>query len=135
MSAALEQQPDVKPPSLLLPTAALFASLTTLICCALPAALVALGMGAVMAGLVTAVPGIVWFSANKPLVFGVAGALLLASGAWMWRARSMPCPTDPVQARACMRLRAVSWWIWGISVALFAVGAFFAFFAAGLLAG
>lgn len=123
----------VKPPSLLLPSLSLFASLSTLICCALPAALVTLGMGAVMAGLVTAVPGIVWFSVNKALVFGVSGALLLASGVWQWRARSMPCPADPAQARACLRMRAISWWIWGVSVVLFAMGAFFAFFAAALL--
>jgi hypothetical protein len=134
MSTTLEHPQDVKPPSLWLPTAALFASLTTLICCALPAALVALGMGAVMAGLITAVPGIVWFGTHKALVFGVAGALLAASGFWLWRARSMPCPADPAQARACMRLRAVSWWIWGGSVLLFAIGGFFAFFAAALLA-
>lgn len=117
----------------LLPALALFASLGTLICCALPAALVALGMGAVMAGLITAVPGIVWFGTHKVLVFSVAGGLLTAAGVWIWRARSLPCPADPAQARACMQMRAVSLWMWGLSVALFAVGAFFAFFAAALL--
>jgi hypothetical protein len=108
----------------------LFASVSTLICCALPAALVAAGLGAVMAGLVTTAPGIVWFSANKALVFGGAGLLLAASGAWQWRARSLPCPADPALAKACGRMRTISWWVWGASVALFTVGAFFAFFAA-----
>jgi hypothetical protein len=115
-----------------LPIAALFASLSTLICCALPAALVAMGMGAVMAGLITAVPGIVWFGAHKGLIFAVSGALLAGAGYWLWRARSAPCPADPALARACQQLRAASVWIWGVSVALYAIGGFFAFFAAKL---
>lgn len=124
---------EVKPPSVLPATLALFTSVSTLICCALPALLVSIGMGAVMAGLIENVPGITWMGANKPIVFGIAGVVLAVSGAWQWRARSLPCPIDPVQAKACTRLRRVSWVLWWVSVAAFAIGAFLAFFAKYLL--
>lgn len=124
---------DVRSPSVLPATLALFTSVSTLICCALPALLVSIGMGAVMAGLIEAVPGITWMGANKPIVFAVAGVVLAASGAWQWHARSLPCPIDPVKARACARLRRISWALWWVSVAAFVVGGFFAFFAVYLL--
>ncbi len=123
---------EIKPPSVLPATLALFTSVSTLICCALPALLVSIGMGAVMAGLIETVPGITWMGANKPIVFTVAGLVLAASGAWQWHARSLPCPADPAKAKACARLRRISWVLWWIGVAAFAVGAFFAFFAAYL---
>jgi len=47
----------------------LFSSGGTLICCALPALLVSLGAGAVMASVVSSVPQIVWFSEHKLGVF------------------------------------------------------------------
>ncbi len=123
---------EIKPLSLLPATLALFTSVSTLICCALPALLVSIGMGAVMAGLIETVPGIIWMGANKPIVFIVAGLVLAASGAWQWRARLLPCPADPAKAKACARLRRISWALWWIGVAAFAVGGFFAFFAADL---
>ncbi len=128
-----ETQADVRPPSVLPATLALFTSFSTLICCALPALLVSIGMGAVMAGLIENVPGITWMGANKPIVFGVAGVVLVLSGAWQWHARSLPCPIDPVQAKACSRLRRISWVLWWISVGALLIGAFFAFFAKYLL--
>lgn len=124
---------EIKPPSVLPATLALFTSVSTLICCALPALLVSIGMGAVMAGLIETVPGITWMGANKPIVFAVAGIILAASGVWQWHARSLPCPADPVKARACNRLRRIGWVLWWISVAAYLIGAFFAFFAVYLL--
>ncbi len=123
---------DIRPPSTLPAFLTLFTSTGTLICCALPALLVSLGAGAVMAGLVETVPQITWLGKNKDLVFAFAGALLLASGAWQWHARNLPCPADKAQAAACARARKVSWIVWGLSVALFVIGAFFAFFAAAI---
>ncbi len=124
---------EIKPPSVLPATLALFTSVSTLICCALPAVLVSLGMGAVMAGLIETVPGITWLGANKLIVFAVAGVVLAISGAWQWHARSLPCPADPQKARACNRLRRIGWVLWWISVAAYLIGAFFAFFAVHLL--
>ena len=60
---------------------ALLASTATLVCCVLPAVLVALGAGAALASLVTAVPQLIWLSAHKPIVFATAGALLQATAA------------------------------------------------------
>lgn len=114
------------------PMLALFGSTATLVCCALPALFVALGMGAVVAGLVSAVPQITWLSENKGLVFGGSG-VLIALAAWLqWRARNAPCPTDPAAARACQRLRTASVVILTIAALAWCVGAFFAFFAAAL---
>ena len=124
---------NVKPPSVLPATLALFTSVSTLICCALPALLVSVGLGAVMAGLIEAVPGITWMGANKTIVFTIAGLVLAASGAWQWHARTLPCPADPAKAKACARLRRMSWALWWIGVVAFLVGAFFAFFATYLL--
>ena len=107
--------------------AALLASSATLVCCVLPAALVSLGAGAMVVGLVTAVPQLVWLSERKPAVFGIAAAFLVLSGALLWRARRFPCPADPGLARKCMRLRKASLGLYAISVGLFALGAVFAF--------
>lgn len=105
----------------------LLASTTTLVCCVLPAVLVSLGAGAVLAGLVSSFPQLVWLSEHKAGVFAVAGMLLAASGVMIWRARRLPCPADPAAARACARLRAVSALLYGVSALAFALGALFAF--------
>lgn len=99
----------------------------TLVCCVLPAVMVALGAGAALAGLVSAVPQLVWLSAHKGLVFGAAGLALALSGALLWRARRAPCPADPALARTCARLRRISHWTWGAAAGSTALGALFAF--------
>lgn len=114
------------------PVLALFGSTATLVCCALPALFVTLGMGAVVAGLVSAVPQITWLSENKPIVFGVSGLLIVLAGTLQWRARNAPCPTEPAAARACRMLRTTSVVILAISAVAWCVGTFFAFFAARL---
>lgn len=124
---------DIKSPSTLPAFLSLFTSTGTLICCALPALLVSIGAGAVMAGLIEAVPQITWLGKNKVLVFSVAGGMIALAGAWQWHARTLPCPVDPAAARACTQARRLSWIVWWISLVAFAVGGFFAFFAAILL--
>ncbi len=106
--------------------ASLVTSAGTLVCCTLPALLVAVGAGAVLASAVTAFPALVWLSEYKELVFGVAGAMLAVAGVLQWRARRTPCPIDPVLAAACGRTRRVSIAVYAVSVALFAIGALFA---------
>ena len=105
----------------------LLASGGTLICCVLPAVMVALGAGAALAGLVTAVPQLIWLSEHKAVVFGVAFGMLALSGAMLWHARTLPCPADPALAAACTRLRRVSWGLWAIALLCTTVGALFAF--------
>ena len=105
----------------------LLASTATLVCCVLPAVLVSLGAGAVLVGLVSAFPQLVWLSENKGWVFGIAGVLLAASGAMLWHARRLPCPVDPAAARSCMRLRRISHTLYFIAVGSYLLGALFAF--------
>lgn len=106
---------------------ALLASTGTLVCCVFPAVMVSLGAGAALAGLVTAVPQLVWLSAHKGLVFGLALALLVLSGILLWRARRLPCPSDPRLAAACRQLRRWSLGLWSAATLATALGAVFAF--------
>ena len=115
------------------PTLALFAGGATLLCCALPALLVTIGAGAVMAGLVANAPGLVWLSAHKGALFAVAGVILAAAGVAKWLSRNAPCPIDPQAARACMRLRKTGTVILSLAAGAYVIGGFFAFFAADLL--
>lgn len=110
-----------------LSAAALLTSSATLVCCVLPAVLVALGAGAALAGLVTAVPQLIWLSEHKTPVFGVAGALVAVSGVALWYGRTLPCPTEPAAARSCQRLRRLSLILYTLALTSFAMGAAFAF--------
>jgi len=108
---------------------ALFTSSSTLICCALPAFLVALGAGAALSSLVATVPQLVWFSEHKTEVFTVASIMLMISGVLQWRSRYLPCPSNPDLAEVCQRTRRRSLWMYLASVVVFLLGGFFAFVA------
>jgi hypothetical protein len=105
----------------------LLASGGTLVCCVLPAVMVALGAGAALAGLVTAVPQLIWLSEHKALVFSLAFAMLALSGALLWHARGLPCPSDPTLASACNRLRKVSVALWWMALVCTVLGGLVAF--------
>lgn len=112
-----------------MPTLSLFTSVGTLVCCALPALFVTLGSGAALAGLVSNVPWLIALSEYKIWVFSIAGAMILIGGFMRWKARNALCPIDPLQAKACGRLRKISSWMYWISVGIYVVGFFFAFVA------
>jgi len=116
----------------LLPTLSLFTSFGTLICCALPALLVTLGMGATLAGLIGAAPWITVISDYKKPLFLAAGILLAGATFMQWSARNAPCPIDPLKAKACSRLRRISWAILIFSIVIYSIGFFIAFIAAWL---
>jgi hypothetical protein len=107
----------------------LFTSGSTLICCALPALLVTVGAGAALSSLVSTVPQLIWLSEHKESIFLSAGAMLAIAGLLQWRARSLPCPLDPVLAAACTRTRVMSLRVYIVSVVIFLIGGFFAFVA------
>ncbi|HEX2541129.1 MAG TPA: hypothetical protein VHM00_08610 [Caldimonas sp.] len=107
--------------------ASLLASSSTLVCCALPALLVAVGAGAALSSLVSFVPQLVWLSEHKEALFLAAGAMLAATAVVRWRYRNAPCPADPALRRACLRTRVLSSRVFAFSVAVYAVGAWFAF--------
>jgi hypothetical protein len=110
------------------------ASASTLVCCTIPAILVVLGAGSVLASLVSWVPGIVWLSENKPLVFVVATTMMLASAVAQRAVERLPCPADPALAAACTANRRRGRWLFRVSLALLLVGATFAFVLPALLA-
>ena len=107
----------------------LFTSGSTLICCALPATLVAIGSAATLTSLISNFPQLIWISEHKGLVFGVAGAMLTVAGYLQWQARNAPCPVDPIMARVCTKTRKNALSVYWLSLSIFALGAFFAFVA------
>lgn len=104
---------------------------STLVCCALPVLLVSLGAGAVLASLVSAFPFLIWMSQHKTALFVASGLMLVV--AFLWRRQPMACPVDPELARACARYKRVSDWLFWGSVAVYAVGMFFAYLLPWLL--
>jgi len=115
--------------AILLEILTVLSSFTTLLCCALPALVVSLGAGAVLASLVTAVPQLVWISEHKTPLFAFAGVMLLLSGIYSYRQRNAPCPPDLSQAKSCLRLRRISARVFYLSTVLYVIGFFFAFLA------
>lgn len=111
----------------------IFTSASTLLCCALPALLVALGAGAALASLVGMFPQIVWVSENTTLVFTGAGMMLALAGYLQYRARFLPCPADAALAAACARQRRVSNVIYFVSLAIYVIGVSFAVLAPYLM--
>ena len=111
----------------------IFTSASTLVCCALPAALVTIGAGAMLVSLTSNFPQLIWLSEHKGLVFGMAGGMLVIAGYFQWRTWTLPCPIDTRLVQACARQRRASAWIYALSVGLYTVGAFFAFVAPLLL--
>ena len=107
---------------------ALFTTLGTLVCCALPITLVVLGLGATMASLVTTVPFLVTLSQHKVLVFAISGTLLSLSG-WLLYRSGRECPTDPTLAAMCNKAEKWNRRIFRLSVALWGIGFFAAFLA------
>ena len=103
------------------------ASSGTLICCVLPAVMVSLGLGATLAGWATQYPQLVWLSAHKLMVFGMAALALAVSGTLLWYQRSLPCPADPIAGRQCARLRKISAAMFSFALLACATGALFAF--------
>lgn len=107
----------------------LFTSFSTLICCALPVLLVTLGMGASLASLISLFPWIVVVSKYKIQIFIFAGFLLLISAYSFWQGKYLPCPSDPLKAKNCSRLRTINLIMLIISTIIYFVGFFFAFLA------
>ena len=112
------------------PILSLFTSIGTLLCCALPALLVTLGMGAALAVFISVAPWITVISKYKIIIFIIAGILLLLSSYFLWINRNTPCPVDEKQAKACAFLRKFSLYTVIISIIIYFIGFFFSFFAA-----
>lgn len=105
----------------------LFASSSTLVCCALPALLVALGAGAALSSLVSVFPQVVWLSEHKLGLFLFAAVAMAGSGLLQWQNRTAPCPTDPALRQACLKTRKTSWLLYVFSLVVYLIGGWFAF--------
>lgn len=112
-----------------LPTLSLFTSISTLLCCALPALLVTIGAGATLASIVSVSPWLVALSKYKIYTFGFSALMLIFAGIIRHKSQDNFCPTDPVQAKACQNLKRISAIIYWSSVVIFLIGFFFAFIA------
>src|SRR5262245_19891167 len=119
--------------TIILEVLTILSSFGTLLCCALPAILVSVGAGAVMASLVSAFPQVVWISQHKIPLFMFAGMIIFLSGITTYANRRVPCPTDPAKAKSCERVRCMSAVILSSSFIAYAVGFVFAFIASRIL--
>lgn len=99
----------------------LFASTTTLVCCALPIFLVTVGMGAVSAAIFLNLPFLGVMAANKVWLFSISGMLLLLAVLALFRPGRV-CPTDPALAERCQRARRWNRWLIFFSIAIWAFG-------------
>lgn len=111
------------------PLMTLLFSTSTLICCALPALLVFLGLGGALAGMISTFPQLIWFSENKNLVFTIAGILIFTSAITYRFSIANYCPTDPALRAACEKSKTHSFWILSGSISIYLIGLFFAFVA------
>jgi mercuric ion transport protein len=80
----------------------LFTTSGTLLCCALPIALVSLGMGATVATMASSAPWLIALSQYKLWMFLFSGILSALSMYAVYRP-GRSCPTDPALAAACER--------------------------------
>ena len=105
----------------------LFASSSTLICCALPAIFVALGAGASFASLVTAFPFLITLSQYKLYITLFALVMIVIAGFVNYKTYHMPCPADPELGKLCMKTRKRSRYIYYLSLLLFIFATIFTY--------
>ena len=97
----------------------LFASTSTLICCALPAIFVAIGAGATFASLITFFPFLITLSKYKLYITLFALIMITIAGYFNYKTYYMPCPADPELGRMCLQTRKRSRIMYYISVTIF----------------
>jgi mercuric ion transport protein len=106
---------------------ALFTSLGTLVCCALPLLLVMVGLGASAASLFSALPWLVSLSMHKAWVFTIAGALIFGNLVYVYalaprlKAEGQTCAIDAAPS-ACDTASRVSRIVLWASAAIWMVG-------------
>ena len=108
---------------------ALFSSLSTLICCALPALLVSLGLGATLASSLAVFPQLIWLSEHKTMVFSFAGIMLLLAYFLRRYSATQSCPLESEGAQACGEARSLSTFVFYFSLLMYLIGLFFAYIA------
>jgi mercuric ion transport protein len=102
---------------------ALFTSTGTLLCCALPAALVTLAGAAAISTYLNLFPWVIPLSRHTGWIFLIAGILILASAVFTLRPRSrLACAVTG--GKGCEEAGTFSKWVFWFAVIIYAVGAF-----------
>ena len=105
----------------------LFASSSTLICCALPALFVAVGAGASFASLVGSFPFLIVLSQYKLHITLFALVMLMIAGYANYKTYYMPCPAEPELGRLCMQTRKRSRVLYYYSAGIFLFASIFTY--------
>lgn len=105
----------------------LFASSSTLICCALPAVFIVIGAGATFASIISIFPFLVVISKYKVSITLVSLLILVFAGYINYRTYYLPCPADPELGRICLQTRKRSRSIYYFSVILFTFATIFTY--------
>ena len=105
----------------------LFTSVSTLVCCALPALLVVIGLGAVVAGVVSDFPFLIDLSRNKGWIFGFAFTLTAVNFLLVYRKKKQELSCEYVPGQKETACETASRWgkvILLISFTLLLIGFF-----------
>ena len=105
----------------------LFASSSTLICCALPSLFVVLGAGASFASLLTIFPFLIVLSQFKVTISLIALATIALAGFAHYKTARLPCPADPELGRACLQSRKRARVLYYVSVSIFVFATIFTY--------
>ncbi len=116
-----------KPESSKIGIITLFASSSTLICCALPALFVSIGAGATLASMVNMFPQLIIISEYKIYITIGAVIILLIAGVLIKKSELLPCPVDPELRDICLKTRKRSKTMYYISVIIFVLASFFTY--------
>lgn len=116
---------------------ALFTSLGTLLCCALPSLLVLLGLGATVASFLSAAPWLVTLSRHKEWVFIVSGVLIASDFVYLYwlsprlKSQGQACSIEegPTACDTATRVSRIALWV---AAVIYTVGFFTAYLLAPL---
>jgi mercuric ion transport protein len=115
----------------------LFASFGTLLCCALPSLLALVGLGATVAGLLSAMPWLVNLSHHKNWVFLFSGLMIAANFVYTRRVapnlRAQGSACSPAASATCEAASTMSRVMLWISALIYATGVFSAYLLGPLL--
>ena len=100
----------------------LIASMSTLLCCALPIILVSLGLGSVMAGLLSHLPWLIWISEHA-IYFFILTFILLSISGYMIFYQPDSCTLDNHQT--CQSKQTYAKVIWFITLTTLVIGFIF----------
>lgn len=110
----------------------LFASTTTLLCCALPILLVTIGLGAVSAAMFANIPFLAFLAQHKLWLF-LFSFCMLAISAWSVYRPGRTCPVDPVEAAQCAKADKWNKRVLMVSIIIWCIGFIAAYLSVPLL--